>query len=448
MEKLEEQIKIPTRLTYRAVGSGTGQKEFLGKVEEPLEVSRQFCLIFFVASRLRSPPPRRLPQADKAYNDFGAGDIPIPSADRDAYFAKGIEFVQLPFVLSAVTFFHNIPGVPAYGDSQLQMTACLLARIFKRDITTWDHPDILAINPNLNVAPDYPIFVGRRVKGSSSTYSITHYLRAQCPEEWDEEDTASTVDWHPDTKACDGSGPMTACLKNNEGSIGYIDAAHGHENGLTEIHVRNGDGRYLTTVESGVVGVQEAATDLSAAPPTADGDFSDVAFYNMPGTNTWPISLVSYVYIRKDLSHMTDVRARSLVKAFATALFDPEYIGLCDRYGLLPVPEDLKQLSLAGLDLVDAGEGAPEWKFEKDTMVGEGAGDYVISKKRKSFGLYEADRLADDVGPLAQEVRELKLQLAELRSVQGLTVSAAGGKAVRTALGATAVVAAAMGFLL
>ena len=392
--------------------------------------------------------PLRSPQADKAYNDFGAGDIPIPTADRDAYFAKGIEFVQLPFVLSAVTFFHNIPGVPASGDSQLQMTACLLARVFKRDITAWDHPDILAINPDLNVAPGYPIFVGRRVKGSSSTYSITHYLRAQCPEEWDEEDTASTVEWHPDTNPCDGSGPMTSCLKDNEGSIGYIDAAHGHENGLTEIRVRNGDGRYLTTVESGVAGVQEAATDLAAAPATADGDFSDVAFYNMPGTNTWPISLVSYVYIRKDLSHMADPRARSLVKAFAEALFDPAYIGMCDRYGLLPVPEDLKQLSLAGLDLVDAGADAPEWKFEKDTMVGEGAGDYVISKKRRSFGLYEADRLADEVGPLAEEVRELKLQLAELRSVQGLTVSGAGGKAVGAALGATALVAAAMGFLL
>ena len=39
METFQEQIKIPARLTYRAVGSGTGQKEFLGKVEEPLVVS-------------------------------------------------------------------------------------------------------------------------------------------------------------------------------------------------------------------------------------------------------------------------------------------------------------------------------------------------------------------------------------------------------------------------
>ena len=78
-------------MSYRAVGSGTGQKEFLGKS----------ILIDGVET-----------DTDVAYNDFGSGDIPISKEDRDAWFAKGIEFVQLPFVLSAVTFFHSIPGVP------------------------------------------------------------------------------------------------------------------------------------------------------------------------------------------------------------------------------------------------------------------------------------------------------------------------------------------------
>ena len=62
----------------------------------------------------------------------------------------------------------------------MNLTACLLAQIFDAEITNWDHPDILDINPNLNVAKDYPIFVGRRVLGSSSTYSMTHYLHTGC----------------------------------------------------------------------------------------------------------------------------------------------------------------------------------------------------------------------------------------------------------------------------
>jgi len=335
-------------------------------------------------------------------------------------------------VLSAVSFFHNIPGVPS-GDQGLNMTACLLSRVFSRDITTWDDPDILEINPNLNVDENYPIFVGRRVLGSSSTYSITHYLNAQCPQTSDEpkgwpyEKTASVVDWHPDTNPCDGSSAMTKCIVGHEGAIGYIDAAHGHEEGLNEIRLRNGDGNFLTSAEAGTAGVQTAAKDLSKVPDSADGDFSNVAYYNEPGPTTWPISLVSYVYIRKDLSHMANAASRTLLKAFATALFDPDYIGLCDRYGQIPVPDELRTLALKGLEMVDAGADGPAWIFEKSTLPGVGQGDYVISKKRKNFANYELGRTGGDLAPLVEEVRQLKLEMAMMKAGELGARSAAPG---------------------
>jgi len=422
MAKLEEQIKLPSRLSYRAVGSGTGQKEFLGKGIEIDGVETDNGL---------------------AYNDFGSGDIPISEEDKTKFNDMGVDFVQLPFVLSAVNFFHNIPGVPS-GKMGLNMTACLLSRIFDADITEWDHADIKAINPGLNVADGYPIYVGRRVLGSSSTYSITHYLHAQCPKSdkepkgWPEDKKASKIDWNPATNACDGSSAMTKCIENNEGAIGYIDAAHGIEAGLNEIRLKNGDGVFLTSAEAGDAGVQAAATDLSALPASADGDFSKVAYYNEPGANTWPISLVSYVYIRKDLSFIESPARRTLLKAFATALFDPDYIGLCDRYGHIPVPKEVRDISLAGLKLLDMGDGK-EWTFEKDTMPGHGQDDYIISQKRKSFTLYEADRLADDIAPMAEDVRQLKLELASMKS-QGVYSNAGGVKSASLAWGLGALV--------
>lgn len=265
MAKLSAQIKIPTRMTYRAVGSGTGQKEFLGKG------------IKF--------PDGTVQDTMTPYNHFGSGDIPISADDKEKWNDEGVEFAQLPFVLSAVSFFHSIPGVPS-GEMGLNMTACLLSRVFSADITTWDHEDIKAINPGLNVAPGFPIYVARRELGSSSTYSITHYLHAQCPQTADEpkgwpgDKAASRIEWPGSTNACDGSGPMTSCIENNEGAIGYIDAAHGHEALLNEIRVRNGDGRYLTSKEAGIEGVQAAAADLSSVPDTAFGDFTNVAYYN------------------------------------------------------------------------------------------------------------------------------------------------------------------------
>ena len=97
MSKLDEQIKLPTRFTYRGVGSGTGIKEFLGTGIE----------IDGVETDTYVP-----------YSDFGSGDIPVSSEDRAVAINRGIEFVQLPFVLSAVTFFHSAPGVPS-GDAGL-----------------------------------------------------------------------------------------------------------------------------------------------------------------------------------------------------------------------------------------------------------------------------------------------------------------------------------------
>jgi len=399
MAKIEEQLKIRGRLTYRAVGSGAGIQEFLGK-----DINGTNTL--------------------QAYNDFGSGDIPIDSQDRQDWFDAGIEFVQLPFVLSAVGFFHSIPGVPS-GEGGLNMTACLLARVFSTDITTWDHPDILYLNPGLNVEKNYKIFVGRRVLGSSSTYSITNYLYAQCPQTddnpkgWPADQVGSTVDWDESTNACDGSGPMTDCIVENEGAIGYIDVAHAHEEGLNEIKLRNGDGNFLTSKEAGVEGIQEAAKDLSDAPDSADGDFSNVAFYNKPGRNTWPISLVSYIYVRKNLGHMENPASRQLLKAFAKTLFDPEYIGLCERYGLIPVPDDLRDLSLNGLEMIqmDDENNAHEFSFETvDTLPGTGQGDYVISARRENFALYESDRLADDVQEMKETINLLQLELAAMRA--------------------------------
>lgn len=90
---------------------------------------------------------------------------------------------------------------------------------------------------------------------------------------------------------------------------------------------------------------------------------------------------------------------------------------MCDRYGLVPVPDELKQLSLGGIELVDANDpgNANEWTIESDTTPGAGQHDYVISQKRKSFTLYEVDRVADDVTVLKEQVRQLQLELASMR---------------------------------
>ena len=121
MDVLEERARTPVRMTYRAVGSGTGQTEFKEDV-----------------------------------SDFGSGDIPL---NRDDHTSFGGNVVQVPFQLGAVSFFHNVPADDLGVGGRLNLTACALAKIFKRTITTWDHADIAAENPNLSVPSNQPITI-------------------------------------------------------------------------------------------------------------------------------------------------------------------------------------------------------------------------------------------------------------------------------------------------
>lgn len=151
-ERIEEQSRRPLWMSYRAVGSSTGQKEYVGENNDGV-----------------------------AFNHFGSGDIPLTQDRYDALRASGRTPVHIPFLLGAISFFHNVPNLPAAG---LQVTGCILARIFSRDITTWDHPDILALNPGMTVPNGQGITVVHRTLGSSSTASITEYLHTRCPEHW------------------------------------------------------------------------------------------------------------------------------------------------------------------------------------------------------------------------------------------------------------------------
>lgn len=94
--------------------------------------------------------------------------------------------------------------------------------------------------------------------------------------------------------------------------------------------------------------------------------------------------------------------------------------------------DELRNLSLAGLEMleVDADPG-DEWIFEKDAIAGLGQGDRVISSRRQSFALYEADHIADEVEPMIEDIRQLKLELASLKA-QGIYATNGGAAGLVT----------------
>ncbi|KAL3938425.1 MAG: hypothetical protein SGBAC_006666 [Bacillariaceae sp.] len=377
MDTLMKQSKLPIRMTYRGVGSSTGQADFIGDA------------------------------GLNPFNDFGSGDIPFSQENFNKFDPGTI--LHLPVLMGAISFFHSVPT----GGAELKLNPCLLARIFNRDITEWTHEDIMAINPGLSLAADYPIKVARRVLGSSSTKSITTYLHQTCPEHWPIELVNSEITWKNDTLPCEGSGGMTECIRDSAGTIGYIDSGHGHSENLQEIDLLNFDGQYISSkTANSRGGILAAAESPNAGLPTElDQTFANVNLLNQPGGDTWPIVALSYIYVRKDLTNHLSPESAQLLKAFLEAVYTPEYNEICkETFGFVPVTGTLRDKALQEIANLTTG-GGTEWFFEYSTDKtgsGIGQGDHTFSVKRDSYSEIEQDSLLSQINALKTEIANMK----------------------------------------
>lgn len=377
MDQFNIQSKNPIRMTYRAVGSSTGIAEFIGNgtVSETM---------------------------------FGSGDIPM-SKEKYSQFEYG-SILHLPVLLGAIAFFHSVP----VENERLNMSPCVLAKIFRRKIIDWNDPEVKEANPNLSLPTPSPITVTHRVLGSSSTATITSYLNQVCPEEWPAELVGKVIEWHGDTIGCEGSGGMSDCIKDIPGSIGYIDMGHGHAEGLPEIELLNAAQKYINSKEAAVTGGIMAAAENAVLPDDLEDSFADVNLLNQGGPNTWPIVAMTYIYAKKDLTFISDSASQSLVKAFLKALYSDEYITQCEaEFGFVRIAGELRDKALAAIDSIVTSPDAPVWSFEIDTEPRIGAKDYVISQKRKSYSEIEQENLVEMIDSLAIQIEMLQKQIEE-----------------------------------
>jgi ABC-type phosphate transport system substrate-binding protein len=377
MDILEERAGTPVRMTYRAVGSGTGQTEFIGDV-----------------------------------SDFGSADIPLTAAQY-AGFASGT-VVQVPFQLGAVSFFHNVAADDLGVGGRLNLSACTLAKIFLRQITTWDDATIVAENPNLSVPAGQPITIIHRSDGSSSTFGITSYLSVACDSVWTGGVTKDATLFPVDATYAlpqQGSGNVANAIAANQYSIGYIDAGHGHELGFQEISLTNRNGQKLTSKEADI---PKAATEFGALP-AIDADWSAVSLINLDGEDVWPITAFTYFYAKTSLTGQVG----NLVKSFMLYCLSPE--------GQAMVPDFLfyaldSATTTSMISQVNSKfSSLTSWTFElaSATQATVGMGEYVFSGKRKSYGDYERELLVS-------QVDVLKSSVANLQSMESIPVHGSG----------------------
>jgi len=185
--------------------------------------------------------------------------------------------------------------------------------------------------------------------------------------------------------------------------------------GFGEVYLENSFGTKLTSLESAARGgVVAAADNEGILPEKASDDFTSVSLINQPGEFTWPITLLTYIYVRQDLGFIQSPQEQSLLKAFFQALFDDSFVQQCaDAYGFYKVDGHALNISLAAIDSLIVDSAATPFSFEEKTSVVVGAGDFTISAKRQSAIEVDIDVLTNANEMLVIQVSELGLLLQQ-----------------------------------
>lgn len=139
---------------------------------------------------------------------------------------------------------------------------------------------------------------------------------------------------------------------------------------------------------------------------------------NRPGAWTWPIVQMTYIYVRQNLTSIMNPNEKTLLKAFLTAVYDPNFNKVCvDDFGFTLPQDSVKQKALNAIDTLIADDGGVDWIFEQDTAAIVGAGDYVISAKRKTIADVQLQDLREDSSEVKTEVLALRALVDEQRGV-------------------------------
>lgn len=269
--------------------------------------------------------------------DFGASDAPLTAEQRDAFQkAKGSEVVHIPIIIGGVAISYNLPEV----GQGIKLDGATLANIYLGNITKWNDPAIVKMNPDKKM-PDQAIIVAHRSEGSGTTFIFTSFLTKVSPEWAKKCGNSTAVNW-PVGLGAKGTEGVAGVISQTKGAIGYVELAYAKQNNLPYCLLKNKDGDNFVDVNFNTV--SDAAAGAAANMPS---DLTAV-ITDAPGKNSYPICGFSWVVIPKDISNHE--HAEALVKFLKWAVTK----GQDDATSLFyaPLPKAVQKLDLKKLDSI------------------------------------------------------------------------------------------------
>ena len=247
--------------------------------------------------------------------DFGASDKAV-SDSKLAGISRPM--VQIPMTGGAIAVAYNKPGC------DLKLTQIQLAKIAYGTIQNWSE---------VGCDAGKMTWV-HRSDGSGTTAGFTNSLSAFSPY-WDVRvGRGKSVRW-PGSNAvgAKGNSGIAGVIKNTPGAIGYLN--YGYVKGsFQQAAIQNKAGNYVTAnAETSAAGLSQIKLDSKLRGTDA----------NPAGANAFPI--VSLTWILAEPGHKTND-----VKPALRYMLSEEAQSKSDSLGYVPLPEDLRQKSLAAVE--------------------------------------------------------------------------------------------------
>ncbi len=268
--------------------------------------------------------------------DFGATDSAMTDEEQAAAKKKG-EPVHVPSVFGAVTVSYNVQGV----DKGLKLDGATTADIFLGKIKKWNDPAIAKENSGVKL-PDADITVCHRSDESGTTKLFTTFLAAYSPEWENGPGVDKTVKWPTGTGA-KGNDGVAACVKQNDGSVGYVEQAYALANNFTFADLKNKAGNFVApTLES-----TSAAGDGLKIPE--DLRFSAI---DAPGDQAYPIASGTFLLVYQDMckAGLSKEKAQGVKQWLDYALGEGQSVAKELQYAELPAAVKTKaQAKVDGL---------------------------------------------------------------------------------------------------
>lgn len=259
-----------------------------------------------------------------------AGTVDFAGTDNPLTIEEQAEagLIQFPMLTGGVVVIVNVPGVKS---GELKLSRAVLADIFLGKISNWNDPAIAALNPGVKLPKSLPITVVRRSDSSGTTFIFTDYLSKISGEWKDKIGAGSSVKWPVGIGGQKNPGVCNNVAKIR-GGIGYTEYTYAVEAKLNCAQLENREGKF----------VAPAAANFAASAANADWNNAPgflMMLTDQPGADSWPITGVTYILLRKD----TSAERREALKDYFNWCFT-DGAASASRLNYVPIPENVVKL--------------------------------------------------------------------------------------------------------